>query len=153
MYVLAALNTEGIPPRLPVNVSKVTPADKDGLILYLMLPYPPTDVIGLNTVAKVLADIVIEGIDRNVDNGCGVIPKVNVAFAPRLLLSRAVTVYVVGVFNTVGVPRILPLDDIITNPSGNTGLTKYFAIPPIPPVAVTGVKLFASFAKMFIEAI
>ena len=151
--MFAAFNTEGIPPRLPVNVSKVTPAGNDGVILYLMLPYPPTGVIGLNTVAKVFADNVVEAIALMLDNGCGVIPKVNVALAPRLLLSRAVTVYVVGVFSTVGVPRILPLDEIITNPSGNTGLTKYLDIPPIPPVAVTGVKLFASPAKMFMEAI
>jgi hypothetical protein len=151
--VFAAFNTEGIPPRLPVKGSKVTPAGNDGVILYLILPYPPTGVIGLKVVAKVFADIVVEAIALMLDNGCGVTPNIKVAFAPRLLLSRAVTVYVVRDLITVAVPRILPLDDIITNPSGNTGLTKYFAIPPIPPVAVTGVKLFASPAKMFMEAI
>ena len=146
-----AVETTGIPEMVPVDELIANPAGRSGDTEYCKLPVPPDPVTGVKGVAAKFTVRPIEAI-ACVAVTAELIARLNVLVAVAELASVTVTVYVVAVEVTVGVPEMAPVVEFNDRPVGNVGetLNDNGVVPPPP---VTGVNEAAWLCVRVVTAI
>jgi hypothetical protein len=137
--VVVVRTADGVPLIAAVLTSNNNPVGNTGPMLKVTWPSPPVAVTGVNEAAVTPTVNVTEEVVAVVIMAAG---KLTVNWNDLLLvlfwLSVAVTVNVVAVIASVGVPEIPPVEILNVSPAGSVGLIEN-VVDPLPPVDVTGI--------------